>query len=148
MDSKVKPKGCAFVHSLNELCIVLFFISRMVASMVFYGLSLNTGMLYGDYYINFLLSILMEFPGHALPIFMIDRIGRKKSHIIYMTVGGLSCLSTIFTVNYGGKGKAGYLPCNIRVTESLMESERKRTENQYGSILIRINLTSNIIFLT
>ncbi|XP_052083729.1 organic cation transporter protein-like [Mytilus californianus] len=82
---------------------VVIFYNWMVASMVFYGLSLNTGMLYGDYYINFLLSVLMEFPGRALPIFMIDRIGRKKSHIIYMTVGGLSCLSTIFTVNYGGK---------------------------------------------
>ncbi|XP_076081367.1 organic cation transporter protein-like [Mytilus galloprovincialis] len=82
---------------------VVIFYNWMVASMVFYGLSLNTGMLYGDYYINFLLSVLMEFPGHALPIFMIDRIGRKKSHIIYMTIGGLSCLSTIFTVNYGGK---------------------------------------------
>ncbi|XP_076081369.1 organic cation transporter protein-like [Mytilus galloprovincialis] len=82
---------------------VVIFYNWMVVSMVFFGLSLNTGILYGNYYINFLLATFMEFPGSALPIFMIDRIGRKKSYIIYMTVGGFSCLSTIFTVNYGGK---------------------------------------------
>ena len=73
--------------------------------MVFYGLSLNTGILYGDYYINFLIIVLVEFPGHALPFVMIDRLGRKRSHFIYMGVGGLACLSTIFTVNYGGQGR-------------------------------------------
>lgn len=82
---------------------VIIFYNWMVASMVFYGLSLNTGILYGDYYINFLIIVLVEFPGHILPLFMIDRIGRKRSHFIYMGVGGLACLSTIFTVNYGGE---------------------------------------------
>jgi hypothetical protein len=73
--------------------------------MVFYGLALNTGMLYGGFYINFFINVLMEFPGQLLPLFMIDRFGRKRSHSVYMAVGGLSCLSTIFTVNYGGKGR-------------------------------------------
>ncbi|XP_061177443.1 organic cation transporter protein-like [Saccostrea echinata] len=82
---------------------IIIFYNWMVASMVFYGLSLNTGILYGDYYINFLIVVLVEFPGHALPLFMIDRFGRKKSHFVYMAVGGLACLSTIFTVNFGGK---------------------------------------------
>ncbi|XP_061177531.1 organic cation transporter protein-like [Saccostrea echinata] len=82
---------------------IILFYNWMVASMVFYGLSLNTGILYGDYYVNFLIVVLVEFPGHVLPLLMIDRFGRKRSHIIYMAVGGLACLSTIFTVNFGGE---------------------------------------------
>jgi hypothetical protein len=81
----------------------------MVANMVFYGLSLNTGILYGDYYINFLLVQLVEIPGNFLPLFSIDRFGRKKSHLIYMAGGGIVCLSTIFTVNYGGEGMFWYV---------------------------------------
>ncbi|XP_078339711.1 organic cation transporter protein-like isoform X3 [Crassostrea virginica] len=82
---------------------VIIYFNWLVTSMVFYGLSLNTGILYGDYYINFLIVVLVEFPGHALPLVMIDRLGRKRSYFIYMGVGGLACLSTIFTVNYGGQ---------------------------------------------
>ncbi|CAC5422896.1 SLC22A4_5 [Mytilus coruscus] len=82
---------------------VVIFFNWMVVSMVFYGLSLNTGILYGDYYINFMLSVLVEFPGQILPLLMLGRIGRKKSHFIYMGLGGLACLSTIFTANYAGK---------------------------------------------
>ena len=87
------------------------FCCRLVTSMVFYGLSLNTGILYGDYYINFLIVVLVEFPGHALPLVMIDRLGRKRSYFIYMGVGGLACLSTIFTVNYGGQGRFCFIHC-------------------------------------
>ncbi|XP_056017071.1 organic cation transporter protein-like [Ostrea edulis] len=82
---------------------IIIFYNWMVASMVFYGLSLNTGILYGDYYMNFLLVVLVEFPGHVLPLLSVDRIGRKKSHFLYMAGGGIACLSTIFTVNFGGK---------------------------------------------
>ncbi|CAG2257564.1 OCTN [Mytilus edulis] len=43
---------------------VIIFFNWMVVSMVFYGLSLNTGILYGDYYINFMLSVLVEYPAN------------------------------------------------------------------------------------
>ncbi|KAK3097593.1 hypothetical protein FSP39_011253, partial [Pinctada imbricata] len=82
-------------------CIIFY--NWMVASMVFYGLSLNTGALYGNLYVNFIIMALVEFPGHFLPIVLIDRFGRRKSHCSFMLIGGIGCLSTIFTVNYGGK---------------------------------------------
>jgi hypothetical protein len=72
--------------------------------MVFFGISLNIGILYGDYYVNFLLVVLMDFPGTYLPFVMIDRVGRKRSHFVYMTACGVLLLSTIFTTNFGGKG--------------------------------------------
>lgn len=105
--------------------------------MVFFGLSLNTGILYGDYYINFLLATLMEFPGSALPIFMIDRIGRKKSYIIYMTVGGFSCLSTIFTVNYGGKGKT------FKVNRIHFKDKRNVVTSDRNGCSVEINTASS-----
>lgn len=76
----------------------------MVVSMVFYGFFFNMGILYGDYYINFLIIVLVEFFGYILFLFMIDRIGRKRSYFIYMGVGGLVCFSIIFIVNFGGEG--------------------------------------------
>jgi OCT family organic cation transporter-like MFS transporter 4/5 len=81
----------------------------MVVSMVFYGLSLNTGILYGNYYVNYLLSVMVEVPGRILPYLSVDRIGRKKSHLIYMAGGGIACLGTIFTVNFGGEGVYEYI---------------------------------------
>ncbi|XP_076081366.1 organic cation transporter protein-like [Mytilus galloprovincialis] len=89
-------------RTLGCRTLVIFY-NWMVASMVFYGLTLNTGMLYGDYYINYMLVVLVEYPGHILTLLMVDRYGRRKSHFIYMLVGGVSCLSTIFTVTFGGK---------------------------------------------
>lgn len=77
---------------------------RMVVSMVFYGLLLNIGIFYGDYYINFFFVIIVEFLGNVIFLFMIERFGRIKSNFIYMGVGGLVCLSIIFIVNYVGKG--------------------------------------------
>ncbi|XP_062580308.1 organic cation transporter protein-like [Saccostrea cucullata] len=68
--------------------------------MVYYGLNLNTAMLYGNFYINFLIFVMLEVVGNATLWLTINRFGRKRSYIFYTTVGGLSCLSTIFTVNY------------------------------------------------
>ncbi|XP_061177670.1 organic cation transporter protein-like [Saccostrea echinata] len=81
----------------------IIFYNWLAVCMVFYGLDLNTAMLYGNFYINFLIFVLLEFTGNILPLFTINRFGRKRSYVFYTTVGGLSCLSTILTVNYLGK---------------------------------------------
>ncbi|KAK3098634.1 hypothetical protein FSP39_021403 [Pinctada imbricata] len=81
----------------------IIFYNWMVVSMTFYGLSLNVGNLYGNIYVNYVISVLVEFPGHIVPLFVIDRYGRKKSHIFFMLFGGIACLLTIFPVTFGGK---------------------------------------------
>ena len=77
----------------------------MVVSMVYYGLSLNTGNLGGDFYINFTISGLVEFPAYTLCLLLLDRIGRKWLHCSTMVLGGLACISTVLTTIYGGDGK-------------------------------------------
>ena len=76
----------------------------MVVSMTYYGLSLNTGNLGGDFYMNFFISGLVEFPAYTLAILFLDRIGRKICHMLSMVIGGGCCLATIFTIIYGGEG--------------------------------------------
>ncbi|XP_063405037.1 organic cation transporter protein-like [Mytilus trossulus] len=75
-------------------------IFRLVVSMGYYGLSLNTGNLSGDFYLNFFLSGLVEFPAYTLCLVLLDRVGRKKLHVCCFVGGGLACICTIFTMLY------------------------------------------------
>lgn len=78
---------------------------RMVVSMVYYGLSLNTDNLgAGSLYVNFLISGLVEFPAYTICILLLGRVGRKVLHCGSMILGGVSCLLTTFTVLYLDKG--------------------------------------------
>ncbi|KAK3593129.1 hypothetical protein CHS0354_018259, partial [Potamilus streckersoni] len=74
----------------------------MVASMVYYGLTLNTGNLGGDFHLNFIISGLVEFPAYTFGILLLNRLGRKKLHCSSMLLWRIACLSTILTVLYGG----------------------------------------------
>ena len=76
--------------------------------MVYYGLSLNSGNLAGDFYLNFFLTGLVEFPAYTLCLVLLDRTGRKKLHCACMVLGGLACICTIFTVLYVEKREALY----------------------------------------
>ncbi|KAL3882128.1 hypothetical protein ACJMK2_028499 [Sinanodonta woodiana] len=81
---------------------LIIFFNWMIVSMVYFGLSLNTGNLGGDFYLNFIISGLVEFPAHTLCILLLNRLGRKKLHCGSMLLGGIGCICTIFTVLYGG----------------------------------------------
>lgn len=82
--------------------LVIFF-NWIVIATVYYGLSLNTGNLGGDFYLNFLLQGLSEFPAYVICLLLFDRLGRKKLHLFFMFIGGASCIATLFTRIYGGE---------------------------------------------
>ncbi|XP_034334409.2 organic cation transporter protein [Magallana gigas] len=82
--------------------LILFF-NWMVVSITYYGLSLNTGNLAGDFYLNFFLTAVMDFPAYTMCLMLMDRWGRKKCHCSAMILGGIACLSTILTTTFGGK---------------------------------------------
>nr|XP_022294855.1 organic cation transporter protein-like [Crassostrea virginica] len=79
---------------------LVIFVNWCVVSMVYYGLYLNSGTLAGDFYLNFFLTGLVEFPAYTLCLVLLDRTGRKKLHCACMVLGGLACICTIFTVLY------------------------------------------------
>ena len=71
--------------------------------MGYYGLSLNSGSLGGNLYVNFMLGGLVEFPGYTV-CFLCFKLGRKALHVFGMMVGGLACLGTVM-VDQFAKGK-------------------------------------------
>ncbi|KAJ8314449.1 hypothetical protein KUTeg_006599 [Tegillarca granosa] len=80
---------------------------QIVISMVYYGVTMHTGDLGGDFYLNFFILAVIEYPGRVLTIALLDRLGRKKLHCLCMLTGGFACLGTIFSVTFGGDGKFG-----------------------------------------
>ena len=74
--------------------------------MVYYGLGLTVGNLDGDIYVNFAINATMEVAAYVLCLLLLDRMGRKPLHAATMILGGVACLSTIFTVLYGNECKS------------------------------------------
>ena len=89
-------------YSLFHGCL---YICRAVVSMMYYGVTMHTGNLGGDFYLNFFLLAVVEFPAYGISIVLLDRMGRKKLHCACMLLGGIACLCTIFTVTLGGSGR-------------------------------------------
>ncbi|CAD7005956.1 unnamed protein product [Ceratitis capitata] len=66
----------------------------IVIVLVYYGISLNAVLLDGDKYNNFMFIALVEIPGFFLPIFIMNRFGRRYSLCATMLLSGLCCLTT------------------------------------------------------
>ncbi|XP_021380062.1 organic cation transporter protein-like [Mizuhopecten yessoensis] len=87
-----------FTSRVLLLRTLVIFINWCMVTMAYYGLSLNSGNLGGNFYLNFFLSGLVEFPAYTLVLLLVDRVGRKRLHCISMIMGGMFCLSTIFPI--------------------------------------------------
>ncbi|XP_053396903.1 organic cation transporter protein-like isoform X2 [Mercenaria mercenaria] len=94
------------LFSTKNLCLRsnLIFFNWLVVALVYFGLALNSENLNGSLYLNFALSGLVEIPAYFLVIFLVDRVGRRRLYCFWMIVGGVSCLSTIFSIEYEPKG--------------------------------------------
>ncbi|KAH8270396.1 hypothetical protein KR018_009667 [Drosophila ironensis] len=68
----------------------------IVHVLVYYGLSLNVVLLDGNKYNNFAYIALVEIPGFFMPLFIMDRFGRRYSLCGLMLTSGLCCIGTIF----------------------------------------------------
>eukprot|EP00106_Octopus_bimaculoides_P001414 XP_014768856.1 PREDICTED: organic cation transporter protein-like isoform X3 [Octopus bimaculoides] len=82
---------------------LILMVNWAIVSMVYYGISLNVGKLYGNLYMNFFLNSVVEFPAYILGFFLLNRIGRKKLHASLMVLAGIACIAGIFPVLYGTK---------------------------------------------
>lgn len=70
--------------------------------MGYYGLSLNSGSLGGNLFLNYVLGGLVEFPAYSL-CFLCNKLGRKGPHVFSTIFGGLACLGVVI-VDYFLKG--------------------------------------------
>lgn len=98
-----KEKTGSFKDLLKSktMCLraVILCFNWMAVCLMYYGVTFNAGNI-GDFYLNFFLMGIVEFPGILSTILLIDRIGRKKMHLMCMMLGGIACLCTIFTVTF------------------------------------------------
>lgn len=77
----------------------------MTVSLVYYGLTLNVGKLYGNLYMNYFLNSVIELPAYALCLLLLNRVGRRKLHAGLMSLTGVVYAAGIFPILYGTKGK-------------------------------------------
>ncbi|XP_038058414.1 organic cation transporter protein-like [Patiria miniata] len=72
------------------------FFNWFVNSLVYYGLSLSTSALGVDDYVAAFVSGAVELPGYLSSWLAIQKFGRRLPLFLYLFVGGVACLITIF----------------------------------------------------
>jgi MFS family permease len=66
---------------------------------MFYGLSFKTSDLGASPYLTYLLSVIVEIIAYIVLQLTLDKTGRKIPYFLFLTSGGLSCLSIPFLNN-------------------------------------------------
>lgn len=82
---------------------LIIFLSWLVNSLTYYGLSWNTNSLGDNYLLNFVISGAVEFPANIFLLFTLNRWGRRNILCSSMLVAGGTLLIAIFIPNdYNG----------------------------------------------
>lgn len=74
---------------------LIIFLSWLVNSLTYYGLSWNTNSLGGNYLLNFVISGAVEFPANIFLLFTLNRWGRRNILCSSMLVAGGTLLIAI-----------------------------------------------------
>uniref|UniRef100_U5EUX6 Putative integral to membrane n=1 Tax=Corethrella appendiculata TaxID=1370023 RepID=U5EUX6_9DIPT len=61
-------------------------------SLVYYGLSLSAGKLYGNPFLILCLLALVEMPSYIATVLLLDRLGRRSITSTLMILGGICCI--------------------------------------------------------
>ena len=81
---------------------VYMYCSRVTNSLVYYGLSLNTGDLVGSVFLNTFISGFVEVPANVICIFTMAYIGRKPTLAwAYIVAGATAFLCIPFLEDEG-----------------------------------------------
>ncbi|XP_071543054.1 organic cation transporter protein-like isoform X4 [Panulirus ornatus] len=67
-----------------------------VCTLVYYGLSSNSGNLGGNIFINFIATMLIEIPSYVFSYLVLDRMGRKGTLSFVLLLGGVACFVSGF----------------------------------------------------
>ncbi|XP_047493519.1 organic cation transporter protein-like isoform X3 [Penaeus chinensis] len=67
-----------------------------VCTLVYYGLSSNSGNLGGNIFINFIATMLIEIPSYVFSFLVLDRMGRKGTLSFVLLLGGVACFVSGF----------------------------------------------------
>lgn len=67
-----------------------------VCTLVYYGLSSNSGNLGGNIFVNFIATMLIEIPSYVFSFLVLDRMGRKGTLSFVLLLGGVACFVSGF----------------------------------------------------
>ena len=81
-----------------------------MSSSVYYGLNLNTRNLTGDLYLNIFFSGLVEIPALFFVVLVHNKLGRRLTVSILMTVTGVFCFLILVLDIIG---KYNHIMCNM-----------------------------------
>jgi hypothetical protein len=94
-------------------------LNRLTNSLVYYGLSLNTGTLVGSLYLNTFISGFVEIPANIICIFTMYYAGRKPSLAWSYIVAGVSAFLCIPFLD--NEGRHIYKQFNLSMTAIFSE---------------------------
>uniref|UniRef100_A0A914XBX3 Major facilitator superfamily (MFS) profile domain-containing protein n=1 Tax=Plectus sambesii TaxID=2011161 RepID=A0A914XBX3_9BILA len=86
----------------------------LAVSMGYYGLTFNTSDLPGDVFASYMLSAAAELPGYLICVPMMQKLGRRTTHVVLIGVGGVSCIIS------GLIGNKTQMTVNIRLVLALV----------------------------
>ena len=75
-----------FCHCSVSVVVVSLCFGWAVAALLYYGLTWESSDLGGNMYLNFAFSFLVELPSPVLYVYFCDKIGRKRSFLLFATV--------------------------------------------------------------
>ena len=78
--------------SMTKITVIAVYMS-FVCSGVYYGMSFSVGGLTGNMYLNFFLLALAEIPAIVFVVCVNNRLGRKRTVCLLMSVATCSCLA-------------------------------------------------------
>lgn len=74
-------------HRTLNVCFCWF-----ANALVYYGLSLSAGKLYGNPFLILFIMGLVEFPSYISLVFVLDLLGRRSITSTLMVIGGMCCI--------------------------------------------------------
>ncbi|XP_071959609.1 solute carrier family 22 member 15-like isoform X2 [Antedon mediterranea] len=105
-------------------------------SFVYYGLTMSSGNLGKNMYLNVALSGLSEMPGYILCIALIDRVGRKRFFSGSFLLGGAACVALLLRPFYSGSDGDSSLVVYFAMAGKLCISAAFNTAYIYSSELL------------
>ncbi|CAH1251990.1 SLC22A5 [Branchiostoma lanceolatum] len=99
-DSEKKEKLYTFIDlfrtpNLRKWTVNIFF-NWIVNTFVYYGISLNTAALSGNFYLNFAISGFIEIPAYLMSIVILNKFGRRWPLCMLLLIGGVACIVAFF----------------------------------------------------
>lgn len=110
-EKKISPLEI-FARPYMRLVTVCTMIVWFGATMVYYGLCLNSGALFGNVYINHSLGGVMEFVACVSLLYLIPKFGNRTMALVTLSLSTVSCLLSTIAI-YIGTGVKAFEICGL-----------------------------------